>query len=100
MGYDAEVTPNALWPKATSGWVKLHGEPHGILPIVVIRVCPATVKVQREQYPTGVVIFNDYPLPHNAIPKELDVLVFAQDEKDVDIQGIGNEPYGVVVLFK
>jgi len=99
MAEKAEVTPNALWPIATYGWVKIYGKSFGKLPIVAMRICPAKVTIQREHFPTGVVIFNENPMQNNAIPRELEARLSEQDEEEVVFPDT-KEPYGVVALFK
>jgi hypothetical protein len=60
-----QVIPNGMWPVAISGEVKRHGQSLGTLPIVRIFLCPATVTVDRTEFPMGVILLNDYPEPNN-----------------------------------
>jgi len=98
----AMVTPNGLWPTATSGDVAPDNPPPQIqknVPIVVIPICPATVTVEYEQYPTGVVILNENPLPNNAIPIHINYRKVPGPSVDVPLSNNQGWPYGEVVLW-
>ncbi len=60
-----QVTPIGIWPIATAGEVNHHGKSLGVLPIVRIYLCPATVTVNKSEFPLGVILLNDSPPPNN-----------------------------------
>jgi hypothetical protein len=58
-----DVMPIGIWPIATAGEVQHHGTL--TLPIVRIPLCPATVTVNRVEFPQGVILLNDAPVPNS-----------------------------------
>lgn len=95
------VTPNTLWSMATN--CKVEQEPGKkclgeSIPIVIIRITPDKVTVKREEFPDGVVILNEEPLPNSTEPTELVLWPPKTEEEEVPIGEIGH-PRGVVVLF-
>jgi hypothetical protein len=95
----AEVTPRGMWPHATEGEVKTQGNP--ILPIVRIPTCPATVRVNRNEFPNGAILLNDSPIPYNTRPYELRVVVSSGSFEDVILWNNVGWPYcNKVLLWK
>jgi hypothetical protein len=60
----------------------------------------ATLRIKKEQYPNGIVILSEIPLPNNADPITLEIEETGEDHIDITIKNDQSWPYGMVVLFK
>ncbi len=99
----ATVTPNALWPQATIGKVEPLVPPpqkQENVPIVVIPVCPAELTVEKSQYPTGVIILNENPIPNDAIPIEINCRKRPGPSELVKLSENVGWPFGEIVLWE
>lgn len=88
-----------MWPIAVTGTVKWQGNP--VLPIVRVRLCPATVTVTKTEYPEGVILLNDYPPPESVASQDFAYIEEAGESVQVDICANAGWPWcNIVILWK
>ena len=93
------VTPYRIWPEAKFAKVTGGGQPREYVPVVQIFWTPADLTIYKSQYPNGVVLLNEIPLPSNANPIELPEEATNQSQIPVNITDNAGWPNGTVVTF-
>lgn len=95
-----QIIPYTLWPNAEFARIEGAKQPQERVPVLRIFWTPATLRIKKEQYPNGIVILSEIPLPNDAYPITLPIQETEQDNIDITIEKDQSWPYGKVVLFK
>ena len=98
----ATVTPYTIWPLAEFSDVDMdQGPTIPNVPIEQIYWTPAKLKIQRSQYPNGVVLLNETPLPSHAQSIDLEQIVVPSNENEIDVDILSNAgwPHGKVIIM-
>lgn len=93
------VTPYRIWPEAKFAKVTGGGKPRDYVPVVQIFWTPADLTIYESQYPNGVILLNEEPIPSNANPIQLPEQTTTQSQTVVNVIQNAGWPHGNVVTF-
>ena len=94
------IIPYTLWPKTEFAKIEGGMQPQERVPVLRIFWTPATLRIKKEQYPNGIVILSEIPLPNNADPIILPIQEIEEDQIEITVKKDQSWPYGEVVLFR
>jgi hypothetical protein len=96
---DVKVTPNNVWPQATSSTVEDGDQTYENIPVLYESNTPATLTIRKEEYPNGVTVLNEETPPINQDPITLPADITSGTSQQIDIVFDSGWPSGRVVLF-
>lgn len=97
---NGEITPNTLWPNAVTGKVVVEGKTYHNVPILRVLWTPATITIRKDQYPDGLIILNENPVPNYVSPITLPTQSVKKSTINIDVTENVGWPNGSVVLFE